>query len=223
MNRQTEPSSTTALILFARLPHAGVVKTRLAASLGDDLATEFYTLCAERVFRESRHVSEDIRRYVFCADKSNRDKVQRWVGRQFCIRGQSQGNLGMRMYDAFTTVFSEEVGTAMLVGTDIPDLSAHIIETGFRALDSHDVVLGPTYDGGYYLLGMKTAHYELFAEIPWSTEHVLGTTIDALLQHRLSYRLLPRLIDVDTEADLRRWCADNGHQSVQDCLHRLRT
>lgn len=221
MNRQTERSSTTALILFVRLPRAGVVKTRLAANLGDELANKFYRLCAERILRESRHVSGNIRRYVFCADKNNKDKVQRWVGREFHIRGQRNGDLGTRMYDAFASVFSSGAETAILVGTDIPDLSAHIIETGYRALETHDVVIGPTYDGGYYLLGTNAVHRELFAEMPWSTERVLGKTFDVLVQQGFSYRLLPRLIDVDTETDLKRWCAHNGHQRLQDCLQRL--
>ncbi|MEO8167669.1 MAG: TIGR04282 family arsenosugar biosynthesis glycosyltransferase, partial [bacterium] len=95
----------------------------------------------------------------------------------------------------------------VIIGTDVPELSASIIESAFHQLNDHDVVLGPSTDGGYYLLGMKPPVKEVFDGIEWSSEKVYAQTVKCLQTSRLSYARLPEFADVDTEEDYRQYLA----------------
>jgi rSAM/selenodomain-associated transferase 1 len=194
-----------SLILFGRLPSAGKVKTRLARSLGEEQAAEFYRLCVENVFQESARLPENVQRYFAYSGTSDSAEIQRWVGPQFHLFAQTEGDLGRRLEHAFDIVFSRGAQKAVIVATDVPELSADTLQCAIRALDSCDIVLGPCPDGGYYLLGIKQLHRELFADIPWSTDQVLDGTLKTIRRLRLSLHLLPMLPDIDTGEDLRRW------------------
>jgi glycosyltransferase A (GT-A) superfamily protein (DUF2064 family) len=97
----------------------------------------------------------------------------------------------------------------------VPDLSAEIIKKAFYSLNESDVVIGPCYDGGYYLIGMKKLHEELFHDISWGTEQVFQQTLLAVKENGLTVQQLPLLIDIDTEEDLRRWIASKGHRKPE--------
>jgi rSAM/selenodomain-associated transferase 1 len=205
MNQATNAAANRALIVFARYPHAGQVKTRLASTMGAQRASTFYRRCAEKIFAESGRVC--CRRYLFYADEADAERVRQWVGRHFCCLPQSVGDLGLRMADAFDHVFREGPRQAIIIGSDIPDLTAEILAEAFQLLDQCDIVLGPTFDGGYYLLGMRQLYRELFLHIAWSTPAVFDQTLEVVDRLGLKLSYLPRLIDIDTEEDLRRWAA----------------
>ncbi len=105
-----------------------------------------------------------------------------------------------------------EHGKVVIVASDVPDLSARIMTDAINSLDNSDVVIGPCYDGGYYLIGMKELHEELFHGISWGTERVYQQTLDAAKENGLTVNQLPILIDIDTEADLRRWSEADGYK-----------
>jgi hypothetical protein len=107
------------------------------------------------------------------------------------------------MHGAFTTSFAKGASKVIVVGSDCPELSAAIVEDAFDALERHDVVVGPAMDGGYYLLGMKTAHISLFEKMKWSTSTVLEDTLARVSKLELNVKMLPQLSDLDTEQDLR--------------------
>ncbi|MBL0110440.1 MAG: glycosyltransferase [Saprospiraceae bacterium] len=109
------------------------------------------------------------------------------------------------MLNAFR--LTPEYEKILIIGSDCPGITNDIIEQAYTALDFHDVVIGPSHDGGYYLLGMNTLIPELFQHIPWSTDQVLLETIKVLQHKRLLYKLLPTLRDVDTIED---WEAEKG-------------
>ena len=109
------------------------------------------------------------------------------------------------MYNACKKVIDKGSKKTVIIGTDIPDISSEIIRKAVKALDNSDVVIGPSNDGGYYLLGMKKLHRALFSGIEWSSESVLSLTVEKLNILNLSYSMLPELIDVDTEDDLKVW------------------
>jgi rSAM/selenodomain-associated transferase 1 len=213
-----------SLIIFARLPTPGKVKTRLAKGLGEEAAAEFYKLCAEHVFRVSRGVARDVNRYLFCSDRDDVARIRQWAGWRFYYAAQSDGDLGERIEQGFSTVFGHGTKKAIILATDLPDISEDIIDNAVRALDSFDVVIGPCHDGGYYLLGLKKIHRELFVNIPWSTDRVLSHTLGVIKSLGLTVHLLPTLTDIDTEENLLRWCSERGTNSshpVCDFVRRL--
>jgi rSAM/selenodomain-associated transferase 1 len=110
--------------------------------------------------------------------------------------------IGLIMQNALSAMFAEGAEKAVVAGVDIPGLDSEIIRAAFAALDSSDLVIGPAMDGGYYLIGMKSSHPELFQDIRWSTSGVLEETLAAAGRSGLSCRLTGRLYDVDTIEDL---------------------
>lgn len=207
----------SSLIIFAKEPVAGNVKTRLAQSVGYDFAAEFYKMCAEQIFHQARLLPDSIRREVYVADEKISQDVRKWVPEMFTLRLQSGETLGERMLNAFRRIFSEGASKAVLIGSDIPELTADDLSTAFTALDTVDVVLGPARDGGYYLIGLKSARPELFTDIPWSTASVLDRTLDIASRCNLKVRLLRELEDIDTIDQLLTWSrssTDSNHPAI---------
>ncbi len=195
----------TSLLLFGRLPRPGRVKTRLADQVGDEQAAIFYRLCAEHLIQQCQALPDGWERFFCYADAEDGAEVQRWVGPQFCTLAQVGEDLGQRLAHALAFVFRRGAEKAVVMATDVPDLSAQIMVEAMHCLDQHDVVLGPCSDGGYYLLGAKRLHRELFAGIPWSTDQVLDATLSIIRNLGLSVAILPVLGDIDTAEDLREW------------------
>jgi rSAM/selenodomain-associated transferase 2/rSAM/selenodomain-associated transferase 1 len=213
-----------SLIVFARLPLPGKVKTRLARDVGDEPAAEFYKICAEHVFRESDKVSGRVERYLFYSDPEDSREMQQWGGPRFNYVAQVGSDLGRRLEHAFSTVLEHGAQKAIVLATDVPDISADIIDEAFRGLDSSDAVLGPCPDGGYYLLGMRRLYKELFTNMPWSTNQVLDKTSDVMRKLGLTVRWLPALADIDTGEDLRRWheeVSTPAHHPIHDLVRSL--
>jgi len=123
-----------------------------------------------------------------------------WSSSIFQKHVQSNGDLGDRMEKAFTTAFSISQ-KALIVGSDCPYITADIIENAFDQLEHHDIVIGPTFDGGYYMMGMKKLHLPLFRNMIWSTEQVYSETIERIDSMELSYYEGLRLSDIDYAED----------------------
>jgi len=203
--RKQKGLTCVSLIIFVRFPQPGKVKTRLAMSIGHAEASRLYRLCAENVFEETKRLSGNIRSYIFYADKNDKDSVTKWAGLRFHFKPQAEGDLGKRIDAAFNHVFRQGARKAVIVASDVPDLLAEDIKNAITALDSHDLVIGPTNDGGYYLLGMKRLLSELFLGITWSTHKVYEETLKVGEYLGLKVHYLRSLDDIDTEEDLNRW------------------
>jgi uncharacterized protein len=193
------------LLIFVRLPRNGKVKTRLAQSIGEQGATEFYRTCLEAVFREVRQLPENIGKYIFFSEQPDEGEKTFLESNGFHHSVQEGEGLGQRLEKAFNKVFKEGAQKAVVVASDVPDLSEQIINEAIQALDENDIVIGPCFDGGYYLLGMKKLHQTLFSNISWSTDRVYPQTLDSAKKDELSIYQLQTLIDIDTETDLRKW------------------
>jgi rSAM/selenodomain-associated transferase 1 len=187
------------LIIFIKNAAPGRVKTRLAATVGDVRALEVYL----KLLAITRTVAleVDCQRRLYYSDRV--EEEDDWSGTQFDKHVQQGNDLGERIHDAFTTSFAKGASKVIVVGSDCPELSAAIVEDAFDALERHDVVVGPAVDGGYYLLGMKTAHISLFENMKWSTSTVLEDTLARVSKLELNVKMLPQLSDLDTEQDLR--------------------
>lgn len=188
----------TALIIFVRNPVLGKVKTRLAASIGEEKALQVY----QQLLLHTRDITIDLPcdRFVFYADFINEADI--WSAPEFNKRLQQGDDLGKRMQHAFEELFAAGFDKVAIIGSDCYQLTGDIIVDAFTTLQRADVVIGPAGDGGYYLLAMQQMIPEIFEEIPWSTPVVLSKTM-AILQHR-QYKtaLLKELNDVDEEKDL---------------------
>ena len=186
------------LLIFVKKPETGKVKTRLAATVGDEKALQIYLQLLER--------TQEITQSLPCAKTIyyTPEIVEKDI---FDIKHyqkalQSEGDLGQRMQNAFAAAFSQGYKKVCIIGSDCFELDTHILEEAFAQLDKEDVVIGPARDGGYYLLGMRKMHVPFFQNKKWSTSSVLSDTLNDLKKTHLSFSLLPELTDVDEEEDL---------------------
>jgi uncharacterized protein len=198
------PHEGDAIIVFIKLPGAVPVKTRLAAEIGTDRAAALYGLFVEDEMETLAASGADI--IVTCDPPGCLPGAESWLGGAFRYSEQGAGDLGERMSAAFSRAFSRGYGRALLVGSDLPDLPGEVITEAISALASHDAVIGPASDGGYYLVGFHARTFEprAFADIPWSTDLVLAYTTDRLRRYGKSFHLLPVWHDVDSRGDLER-------------------
>ncbi|MEO5650649.1 MAG: TIGR04282 family arsenosugar biosynthesis glycosyltransferase [Ginsengibacter sp.] len=186
-----------ALLIFVKNLIAGHVKTRLAATLGNDAAIDIYKQLLINLHDKIGLLEVD--KIVFYSNFIEEDI---WEEDLFQKEIQEGNDLGERMKNAFKSLFTAGYKKIIIIGTDCPGINKNILEKAFLNLDNVDVVIGPATDGGYYLLGMKNEYSFLFQNIEWSTEVVLQQTIHLCNQNRLSYFLLPELCDIDEEKDL---------------------
>lgn len=185
--------TNTAVIVFIKNPELGKVKTRLAKSVGDDKALAIYMQLMEHTRLQMLGV-EGVERYVFYS--SFVDEDDDWLPIDFKAKLQVEGDLGDKIKAAFREVF-EVVDQAIIIGSDCAQLDSSHIQSAVDQLEKHDVVIGPTLDGGYYLLGMNGNYETLFEDINWSTETVLQETIDKVNQQTISVKLIDKLSDID--------------------------
>ena len=198
---------TPALLLFARFPTPGRVKTRLARTTGDAFAAAWYRRCAERVLGSLAEVSAT--RLAFVADPADADRMQAWVGPAWQVRPQVPGDLTARLNAAFEEAHRLGSSPIVVTATDTPGLTGARVAQALRALADHDAVLGPATDGGYYLLGLRSPEPAVFEGIAWSTGLVADQTRARLRDAGLSWAELDPLADVDTEQDLAAFVEDH--------------
>lgn len=195
------------LLVFARPPELGRVKTRLAADIGDEAALAIY----RQLLAHTRGVVLPLAAHktVWLAEAGPAaDPTDGWPG--FEQQPQPPGDLGEKMQAAFAHSFAWQAAAVVIIGTDCPGLTTEHLEAAFKALTTHDVVLGPATDGGYYLLGMRQLWPSLFQHKAWSTATVRADTVADVQQLGLRLHLLPELSDLDTGADLRAWETATG-------------
>lgn len=186
----------TALIIFIRNPQIGVGKTRLAASVGPQKAFDIYLELLEAT--RDLALSFSGPRYLFYTDFVDND--DEWENHLFHKYVQVEGDLGQKMRSAFDEVLSE-YQSALIIGSDCPAMDITDLDSAANALHQNDLVIGPSEDGGYYLLGMKNAHHSLFEDIPWSSTKTYIQTIRAADQLSVSVYHLRTLNDIDTIED----------------------
>ncbi len=201
------PDAQQQLIIFTRYPRPGKAKTRLIPELGAHGAAALQRRLTERVVATARQLPAG--RHIFF-EGGRLQTMQRWLGRDAVFHPQAPGDLGSRMRHAFVQVFAAGAGQVVLVGSDIPGISADILRQAFAHLKGRDVVLGPAADGGYYLIGLRRETFRhacrvLFGGIPWGSAAVLKETLAAAHACALSTALLHELRDIDRPQDLAAW------------------
>lgn len=193
------------LLIFLKPPRAGYVKTRLARTVGDAEALRIYRFLLDKTRAAVLGVAA-VRQLWFAEPPDGYDE---WPAEQFSQYLQTGADLGARMAHAFEQAFADGAERVVIVGSDCPLLETRHIEEAFAALSASELCLGPTPDGGYYLLGMRRFYPDLFRNIAWSTPAVLPATLDIAGRLGLSTHLLPELPDIDTEEDWKVYLSDN--------------
>ncbi len=188
--------SKNLLIVFAKNVVLGKVKTRLANEIGDTAALNVYTKLFEITERESSKV-KNVDMHVHFSDVILNAKFPN--AKKFV---QVKGNLGDKMKAAFSQGFTEGYQNIIGIGTDLPDLTASLIEAAFVKLKQKDFVFGPAEDGGYYLVGTSHPQLYIFENKPWSTESLLDITLREIEANKHSVATLKTLNDIDYLEDL---------------------
>lgn len=186
------------LILFVKHPVAGQTKTRLAAGIGHEKALAAYHEMLLHLRTVAAATRFDV--VVFYGNEIPDQDVWSETGWPRLL--QAGETLGERMNGAFAWGKDQGYSQMVLVGSDIPGVDAELLQNGMGSLESHEVVIGPSTDGGYYLIGLRQPDNSLFEKIEWSTPTVLEQTRERIAEQQLSLFLLPALQDVDTIEDL---------------------
>lgn len=205
------------LILFARAPDAGSVKTRLIPILGEQGAAELQKRMTRHIIDQIFNNYDNIE--LQCSPDSKHSFFISLLD-NYCIElNPQQGHdLGQKMSRTLERALTQ-YKYAVIIGTDAPVLSNHYIEQAFQALKSGiDVVLGPAEDGGYVLIGLSHFDADIFIDIDWCTSRVLEQTREQIRKANMSYHELTTLWDVDRPADLARIQNNN---SLSYLLHNL--
>jgi len=192
-------SCDTTLCIFVKAPRAGAVKTRLAASIGLDAAARL----ADAFFWDTLALAEQLTTLCVVVALSGDEALFPTLRDRAVIWSQGEGDLGARLARNLRRALTERP-RALVIGTDSPGLPATLIAQARAALDTHDAVLGPAADGGFYLLGMRTCPEGLLVGLPWSAGNTLEKTLARLEERGLTVKLLPPWFDVDLESDLER-------------------
>src|SRR5229473_1563276 len=198
-------SGLRALLVFAKIPKPGKVKTRLLAAVSAEVAAALHEACIADTLRLDRKM-RGCDAIVFAAGGTRyfRELVKKQKrGARVRVLPQRGEELGVRMGNAFRKCFAMGYREVVVIGTDTPWMGAERVRKAFSELKANDVVIGPAEDGGYYLLGMRKFVPEVFRGIPWSTERVLELTLKVIVKGKLRGKLLRRDFDLDRPEDLR--------------------
>jgi len=195
MEKRKKRKENNLLIVFVKNIILGKVKTRLAKTIGDVGAFNIYYELFSITEKASQKV--DVDRHIYFSDVIIPSK---WEGdNKFVQEGE---DLGIRMRNAFQNGFEEGYENVILIGSDLPNISKEIIDTGFDALQNNDITFGPAEDGGYYLIGMSKMNTSIFENKPWSQSELLAVTLKQLKEQQQSVGFIKTLNDIDTFEDL---------------------
>ena len=186
--------------IFAKFWQPGRVKTRLAARIGHQAASRVYRAFIEVLIDRLGDCGD--RRVLAYWPEDCRDDFFAIAGQNWVLERQSDGDLGQRMASYFQTAFKSGAGRVVLIGSDSPTIPTAYIERAFALLEHQRVVLGPTRDGGYYLVGAADYVPPIFEDISWSSSAVWQQTVSHLSRCRIGFAQLPEWYDVDDSSDL---------------------
>ena len=190
------------VIVFAKPPLLGRVKTRLTPELGPESALNAHCEMVDLTLKKVAQL--DCSSSLWLSENSQEGAS--W-GQKYSlpVEVQRSGDLGLKMLDAISKTLAASPAKVVLIGSDCPILSQEDIRDAFLWLDQHDLVILPCEDGGYGLIGMKQTHAEVFSRISWSTPKVTSETLDRARNSNLSVKCGRVIWDVDRIEDWYRY------------------
>jgi rSAM/selenodomain-associated transferase 1 len=204
MIRRSIKLNDRCLLFFVKNPEREKVKSRLAASIGVDSAVRVYKNMVVHML--SRVKRGTFQLYICFSPKNAQRSIKNWLGREVRYMPQYGKDLGERMRNGFAEAFSMGHKRVVLIGSDIPGLKIQYINEAFESLKETDAVIGPAYDGGYYLIGFKDKTFcpQVFEGITWGAKSVFDETMKKLKRSKRLVYILPYQRDIDTVEDLKR-------------------
>jgi uncharacterized protein len=203
------------LIILSKYPELGKVKTRLAAQTSDDFAFK----CFDKMFEH--HIStysnlNSISTVVYLAQEEKLSDFKTRFNSTCFSKLQSSGDLGEKLKNAVNAEFENGANKVIVIGTDCPSLMPSDINNALTLLNDNDVAIGPSEDGGYYLIGLKdsTLTNTLFSEINWSTDSVFKETVSKVRKENKSYEKLRVLYDIDTKVEYEKYCKNEKGDNI---------
>ncbi len=208
-------SHDCCLLVFVKYPQKGKVKLRLSADLDKTIVQELYRCFVHDTLVTAQKINAQLRICFFPADE--KEKFQEWLGNNLVFVPQKGSDLGERMKQCSSDACGEGFRRVVLIGSDSPDLPVIYLEHAFQELQTHDIVLGPASDGGYYLIGFQRSSFEpsVFDDVEWGTAFVLTQTLQKIQHTKKNVILLPQWRDVDTFYDLKQLIKRNKNTSFK--------
>jgi hypothetical protein len=210
----------TCILYFVKYPQKGEVKQRLAADIDEDIVVELYRNFVLDTLSTLKKLDVQLR---ICFSPLNaQKKFREWLGSSYRYVPQEGNDLGERMKNSFSHAFVEGFRRVILIGSDSPDLPGDFLRNAIVELQTHDIVLGPSSDGGYYLIGFRDHTFlpSVFDGISWSSSTVFQETKEKIKNAGRSLSLLPAWSDVDTISDLKNLVRRN-HNTAFKSAHTI--
>lgn len=205
--KRRRQKSTPRLIVYAKVPRSGHVKTRIAAEIGNGRAAEIYRAMLSGFLARLRGLRKRWHVEIHFTPADQEPLLVPEVPPGIARVPQIDGDLGARLKASFGSAFQQGRDPCVIIGTDSPDLPVRFLQEALDQLATYDVVLGPAKDGGYYLIGLRSPLPQLFDGIPWSGPDVCTLTLQKAQQIGKTCYTTPEWSDVDTLADLEAFIA----------------
>ena len=204
-----------ALILFTRVPIPGATKTRLMPFLSGKECAELHTCFVKDIYEKAKQVEADL--FVFFTPRDEKQKLVKELDETAVYLPQHGADLGERMKNAIGIALRAGYEKVVLIGTDIPQIHPETLRNAFDNLSEKDIVIHPTFDGGYYLIGMKKEYDSIWKIERYGTNTVIYDTLQHMKNERLSTAVGQMYYDVDDKEDLKRLYTDIRKGSVCNC------
>jgi uncharacterized protein len=205
-NKAHSPNESRTLVIMAKAPRPGMVKTRLAQSLSAEAVTAFYGCLLDDTLALARSLG-DVGTAIMCP-ASDVNELTRLAGNQATVVAQKGEGLAAGLTSVFAHFAEGHQRRVIAFNSDSPHLPRSVLEDAFETLAAHDVVVGPTHDGGYYLVGAKASHPTLFAGDGMGTSSALERLLARARALELSVGFADRFYDIDIADDLARLAAE---------------
>lgn len=203
-------SKERCLVMFAKYPEKGKVKSRLCRYWDEDMVVRLYRAFIDDLLERLSAGGYEFR--IACHPRERMMDFRREFGDVFSYVPQAGKDLGEKMHNAFIKSFSQGFRAVVVIGSDSPDLPHGIINEAFQALEEGSAVIGPSCDGGYYLIGFSRESFTpaAFTGIAWGTDSVGKTTMDILKKAGINVHVLPSWRDIDRPEDIDALINDSG-------------
>ena len=210
----TLPSKKSCLLFYVKFPEYGQVKTRLAKEIGNEHAIALYKCFVLDMLDVLTTIPQQI---CLCYTPQHAEQyVRDWLGENYLYIAQHGNSLGERMHNSFQQAFQQGFEYVVLAGSDLPDLPSHYLLEAFEQLQHYESIIGPSSDGGYYLLGFRhnTFFPEVFQQMQWSHSFVYIETLKKLKKRGLNFLVLPEWDDIDNFRELQQWYRRNQSENT---------